>query len=79
MAIACEIISVICAKEMESDTISAILLLMKMITTSASRNLGMIVGAEPLRDIFLRKIPETNIYISQAPSRGGGFPVLRNR
>ena len=38
-----------------------------MITTSASKNLAIIVGAEPLRDIFLRKIPETNIYISQAP------------
>ena len=40
-------VSVICAAEMESITISAILFMMKMITTSASKNLGIIVGAEP--------------------------------
>ena len=62
MAVAGEIISVICAKEMDLDTISGILFMMKMITTSASRNLGMIVGAEPLRDIFLRKTGNQYFY-----------------
>ena len=45
--------------------------MMKMITTSASKNLAIIVGAESLRDIFLRKTG--NQYFS---SRSGGFPVL---
>ena len=62
MDIACEIISVICAGEMESITISAILFMMKMITTSASRNLSTRVGAEPLRDIFLRKTGNQYFY-----------------
>ena len=62
-----EMVSVICALEMDSDTISAILFLMKMIMMSASRDLSPRNGEESLRDIFLRKIPETNIYISQAP------------
>ena len=42
--------------------------MMKMITTSASKNLGIIVGAEPLRDIFSERA-ETIIFISQALGR----------
>ena len=76
-----EMVSVICALEMDSDTISAILFLMKMIMMSASRDLSPRNGEESLRDIFLRKIPETNIYISQAPwtsratQNGGRFTI----
>ena len=55
----------LCKKKMESDTISAILFIKKMITTSASRNLGMIVGVEPFRDIFSER-PETNIFLVEA-------------
>ena len=75
------IIFVIYVTETESDTISAIQFMIKMITTSASKNLGIIVGPESLRDIFLRKIPETNIFISQAPwtsratQNGGRFTI----
>ena len=50
--------SVICVakcSKMESNTFSAILFLMKTTTTKSSRNLTTRVGAEPLRDIFLRK------------------------
>ena len=36
--------------------------MIKMITTSASKNLGIIVGAEPLRDIFLRKTRSQYFY-----------------
>ena len=53
MVVAGEMVSVVRAAEMESITISAIQFMIKMITTSASRNLGMIVGAEPLRDILI--------------------------
>ena len=35
--------------------------MMKKITTISSIDVTIIVGAEPLREIFLRKIPETNI------------------
>ena len=62
VVIAGKIISVICAAEMESITISAILFMMKMITTRASRNLSTRVGAEPLRDIFLRKTGNQYFY-----------------
>ena len=46
-----EMVSVICALEMDSDTISAILFLMKMIMMSASRDLSPRNGEESLRDI----------------------------
>ena len=52
---------VICVAKKESNTFSVILFMMKKITTICSRNLTIIVGAAPLREIFLRKIPETNI------------------
>ena len=47
-----EMVSVICALEMDSDTISAILFIMKMIMMSVSRNLSPRNGVESLRDIF---------------------------
>ena len=50
-----EMVSVICALEMDSDTISAIQFMMKMITTSASRNLSPRNGVESLRDISEKK------------------------
>ena len=40
------------AAETESDTISATLFMMKMITTKFSRKMSTWVGAESLRDIF---------------------------
>ena len=61
-----EMVSVICALEMDSDTISAILFLMKMIMMSASRDLSPRNGEESLRDLFSER-PETNIFISQTP------------
>ena len=63
--VAGEIISVICAAETESDTISATLSMMKMITTKFSRKMYTWVGAESLRDIFSER-PETNIYIERS-------------
>ena len=39
-----EMVTVICVLEMDSDTISAILFIMKMIMMSVSRNLSMQVG-----------------------------------
>ena len=62
MTFARGIISVICATEMDANTISAIQFMMKMITMSALKNLGIIVGAEPLRDIFLRKTGSQYFY-----------------
>ena len=53
-----EMVSVICALEMDSDTISAILFLMKMIMMSASRDLSPRNGEESLRDLFSER-PET--------------------
>ena len=50
-----EMVSVICALEMDSDTISSIQFMMKMITTSASRNLSPRNGVESLRDISEKK------------------------
>ena len=50
-----ETVSVICALEMDSDTISAIQFMMKMITTSASRNLSPRNGVESLRDYLKEK------------------------
>ena len=50
-----EMVSVICVLEMDSDTISAIQFMMKMITTSASRNLSPRNGVESLRDISEKK------------------------
>ena len=50
-----EMVSVICALEMDLDTISAIQFMMKMITTSASRDLSPRNGAEALRDISEKK------------------------
>ena len=49
-------VSVICVLEMDSDTISAIQFMMKMITTSASRDLSPRNGVESLRDISEKKI-----------------------
>ena len=75
-----EMVSVICALEMDSDTISAILFLMKMIMMSASRDLSPRNGEESLRDLFSER-PETNIFISQAPwtsratQNGGRFTI----
>ena len=57
-----EMVSVICALEMDSDTISAILFLMKMIMMSASRDLSPRNGEESLRDIFLRKTGSQYLY-----------------
>ena len=45
-----EMVSVICVLEMDLDTISAILFLMKMIMMSASRDLSSQNGEESLRD-----------------------------
>ena len=50
-----EMVSVICVLEMDSDTISAILFLMKMIMMSASRDLSPRNGEESLRDISEKK------------------------
>ena len=50
-----EMVSVICALEMDSDTISAIQFMMKMITTSASRNLSPRNGVESLCDYLKLK------------------------
>ena len=47
-----EMVSVICVLGMDSDTISAILFLMKMIMMSASRDLSPQNGEEALRDLF---------------------------
>ena len=55
-------VSVICAAKMESNTFSVILFMMKMTTTRSSRNLTILVGAEPLRDIFLRKTGNQYLY-----------------
>ena len=57
-----EMVSVICALEKDSDTISAIQFMMKMITTSASRNLSLRVGAESLRDISEKKNGNQYLY-----------------
>ena len=50
-----EMVSVICVLGMDSDTISAILFLMKMIMMSASRDLSARNGEESLRDISEKK------------------------
>ena len=55
-----EMVTVICVLEMDSDTISAILFMMKMIMMSVSRNLSTQVG-----DISEKK-SGNNIYITQA-------------
>ena len=57
-----EMVSVICALEMDSDTISAIQFMMKMITTSASRNLSPRNGVESLRDISEKKNGNQYLY-----------------
>ena len=59
-----EMVSVICALEMDLDTISDILFLMKMIMMSALRDLSPRNGEKALRDI-LRRRTKTNIYIKQ--------------
>ena len=50
-----EMVSVICVLEMDSDTISAILFLMKMIMMSASRDLSPRNGEEAFHDISEKK------------------------
>ena len=50
-----EMVSVICVLEMDSDTISAILFIMKMIMMSVSRNIFPRNGVESLRDISEKK------------------------
>ena len=55
--------SVICVLEMDLDTISAIQFMMKMITTSASRDLSPRNGEEALRDISEKK--NGNQYLSE--------------
>ena len=57
-----EMVSVICALEMDSDTFSAIQFMMKMITTSASRNLSPRNGVESLRDISEKKNGNQYLY-----------------
>ena len=57
-----EMVSVICALEMDSDTISAIQFMMKMITMSASRNLSPRNGVESLRDISEKKNGNQYLY-----------------
>ena len=52
---------VICVAKMESNTLSVICM-MKMTTMKSSRNLTTRVGAEPLRDIFLRKTGNQYFY-----------------
>ena len=58
-----EMVSVICVLGMDSDTISVILFLMKMIMMSASRDLSSRNGEESLRDIFEKK--NGNQYLSE--------------
>ena len=58
-----EMDSAICALEMDSDTISVILFLMKMTTMSASRDLSPQNGEEFLRDISEKK--NGNQYLSE--------------
>ena len=58
-----EMVSVICVLEMDSDTISVILFLMKMFMMSASRDLSLRNGEESLRDIFEKK--NGNQYLSE--------------
>ena len=53
---------VICAAKMESNIFSAILFMTKITTTKSSRNLTTRIGAEPLRDIFLRKTGNQYLY-----------------
>ena len=57
-----EMVFVICALEMDSDTISAIQFMMKMITTSASRDLSPRNGVESLRDISEKKNGNQYLY-----------------
>ena len=58
-----EMVSVICVLEMDSDTISAIQFMMKMIMMSASRDLSPQNGEESLRDISEKK--NGNQYLSE--------------
>ena len=57
-----EMVSVICALEMDSDTISAILFIMKMIMMSVSRNIFPRNGVESLRDISEKKSGNQYLY-----------------
>ena len=57
-----EMVSVICVLEMDSDTISAIQFMMKMITMSASRNIFPRNGVESLRDISEKKSGNQYLY-----------------
>ena len=63
-----EMVSVICVLEMDSDTISAILFLMKMIMMSASRDLSPQNGEESLRDISEKKSGRQTYYLKEKSS-----------
>ena len=66
-----EMVSVICALEMDSDTISAIQFMMKMITTSASRNLSL-----RLRDISEKKNGNQYLYYTVPISSEVNLPSV---
>ena len=63
-----EMVSVICVLEMDSDTISAILFLMKMIMMSASRDLSPRNGEESLRDISEKKSGRQTYFLKEKSS-----------
>ena len=59
-----EMVYVICVAKIESNTFSVILCMMKKITTISSIDVTIIVGAEQLRDIFLRKTGNKYLYFT---------------
>ena len=71
-----EMVSVICVLEMDSDTISAIQFMMKMITTSASRDLFPRNGAESLRDISEKKSGNQYLYYTVPISSEVNLPSV---
>ena len=71
-----KMVSVICALEMDSDTISAIQFMMKMITTSASRDLSPRNGVESLRDISEKKNENQYLYYTVPISSEVNLPSV---
>ena len=66
-----EMVSVICALEMDSDTISAIQFMMKLTTMSASRNLSL-----RLRDISEKKNGNQYLYYTVPISSEVNLPSV---
>ena len=71
-----EMVFVICALEMDLDTISAILFLMKMIMMSASRDLSPRNGEESLRDISEKKSGNQYLYYTVPISSEVNLPSV---